>query len=147
MALVLGGFIFTDYSIPEKVRLGGAHNFVVHKLIGGTRIVDAMGPDDDDIRWAGRFQGPDALSKALLLDGLRRAGTQMPLVVDSQYYMVGIHMFDWEYERSYQILYRIECLVVANAGGAPTFSDTLTSSVTNDLALANAVINQLSGAL
>lgn len=145
MALVLGGFIFSDYAIPEKVKLGGEHTFVTHRLIGGERVVDAMGPDDDDIKWAGRFQGPDAVSKAMLLDGFRRQGVQLPLIVDSQYYLVGVQSFDWDYERSYQVVYKIECLVVASmGGGGSSFSATLSASVSDDLSAVQGIIGQLS---
>lgn len=144
MALVLGGFIFTDYAIPESVPLGGEHMFAVHKLIGGDRIVDAMGPDDSDISWSGRFQGNDAVSKASALDALRRSGAQVPLVVDSQFYMVGVKKFEWDYERWYQIPYKISCLVVQSGGGF-SFTDTLDGVVGSDLGLANGVVGQLLG--
>jgi len=80
MSLILGGFTFIDYAIPEEVPQGGEHHLVVHKLIGGNRVIDAMGPDDADISWSGRFQGPTATPKANALDPLRRAGAQLPLV-------------------------------------------------------------------
>lgn len=143
MALILGGFIFTDYAIPEHVKLGGEHTFVTHRLIGGERVVDAMGPDDDDIRWTGRFQGSDAVSKAMLLDSFRRQGVQLPLIVDSQYYLVGVQKFDWNYERSYQVTYKIDCLVVASMGGGTSFATTLSSDTSGDLSQVQKVIGQL----
>src|SRR6185503_3055578 len=100
MALVLGGIIFTDYAIPETVPLGGKHRFVVNTLIGGQRVVDAMGPDDNDITWSGRFQGNGAVGKAMALDQLRISGAQVPLVMESQLYTVGVKEFVWDYERS-----------------------------------------------
>lgn len=144
MALVLGGFIFTDYAIPEDVSLGGEHMFAVHKLIGGERVVDAMGPDDSDISWAGRFQGSDAVPKATALDALRRSGAQVPLVVDSQFYLVGVHKFEWTYERWYQIPYKITCLVVQSGGGF-SFGSTLDTVVSADLNLATGIIGSLVG--
>jgi hypothetical protein len=141
MALILGGFIFTDYAIPEKVPQGGEHNLVVHKLIGGQRVVDAMGPDDSDISWHGRFQGPAALGNTLALDGLRKAGTQVPLIVDSQFYTVAVQKFEWDYERFYQILYRITCLVVTGStGGAFAAATSLDTLVAGDMAAAGALV-------
>jgi len=135
MALVLGGFTFTDYSIPEQVPQGGEHNFVVHKLIGGQRVVNAMGPDDSDISWHGRFQGPNAVSQALALDQLRKSGTQVPLFIDSQYYVVGVRKFEWDYQRFYQILYKITCLVVSssNSGGIFAAAMSLDGLVNADM--------------
>src|SRR6266436_2885584 len=125
MALILGGFTFTDYAIPEMVPQGGDHHLVVHKLIGGNRVVDAMGPDDADISWSGRFQGPAATGQAMALDQLRKAGAQLPLVVDSQFYTVAIRKFEWDYQRPYQILYKITCVVVSSMGGAIALPTTL----------------------
>ena len=142
MALVLGGFTFTDYAIPEQVSLGGEHKFVVHKLIGGTRVVDAMGPDDSDISWTGRFQGPDAVSKAMALDQLRISGAQVPLIVDSQFRLVGVHKFEWDYQRWYQILYKISCLVVSSPGGLFGSVASLDGLVAADINAATAIIGQ-----
>jgi len=146
MALILGGFIFTDYAIPESVMLGGEHHFVVHKLIGGDRVVDAMGRDDEDIIWSGRFQGEGATSKAMAIDALRISGAQVPLIVDTQFYMVGVHKFNWLYERSYQIQYKISCVVVAGGlggGGAIGPVTTLDSSVAADLGATTTLLNSI----
>jgi len=138
MALVLGGFIFTDYAIPEQVPQGGEHNFVIHKLIGGNRVINAMGPDDGDITWHGRFQGSNAVALALQLDSLRKSGTQVPLLIDSQHYMVGVRKFEWDYQRSYQILYRISCVIAtsSNSGGSFAPSMGLDGLVGGDMASA-----------
>jgi hypothetical protein len=139
MALVLGGFIFTDYAIPEVMPLGGEHKFVTHKLIGGARVLDAMGRDDSDISWSGRFQGSDAVTKAMALDQLRISGAQVPLIVDSQYYLVGVSKFEWKYERFYQVLYTINCTVVTSSTGS--ILSTLTGLVSGDLAVASSLIS------
>lgn len=147
MAVILGGIIFTDYAIPEVVPQGGEHNLVVHKLIGGNRVVDAMGPDDADISWSGRFQGPLATPNAMALDQLRKAGAQLPLVVDSQAYTVVIKKFEWDYQRSYQILYRITCVVVASIGGAIAQPATLDVLVAADMALAGGLVAAFAAAV
>lgn len=143
MGLVLGGFIFTDYAIPERVPLGGEHEHVIHRLIGGERVIDAMGPNDSDIHWSGRFQGPTALSKALALEAFRLSGAQIPLVIDSQFRMVAVRKFEWEYERWYQIIYKISCVVVDNFGGLPSFGSSLDSVVGADLGVVNNIVNGL----
>jgi hypothetical protein len=140
MALSLGGFTFTDYAIPEQVPQGGDHHLVIHKLIGGNRVVDAMGPDDADITWSGRFQGPAATAQALVLDQLRKAGAQLPLIIDSQFYTVAIKKFEWDYQRPYQILYRITCVVVSSIGGAIAVPSTLDVLVAADMGLAGGLV-------
>jgi len=146
MALILGGFAFTDYAIPEMVPQGGEHNFIIHKLIGGTRVVDAMGPDDADISWSGRFQGPAATPNAMALDQLRKAGAQLPLIIDSQFYTVVIKKFEWDYQRSYQILYRITCVVVSSTGGALAVPATLDVLVGLDMGLAAGLVASFAAA-
>jgi hypothetical protein len=142
MALVLGGFIFRDYAIPERVPLGGEQQFVVHKLIGGGRVIDAMGRDDDDIRWHGRFQGPNAVQNAMQLDNLRISGRQVPLIIDSQYRQVGVKHFRWEYERWYQIVYSICCVVVQSSGsnGGSGGGASLDSLVSGDMNEASSMV-------
>lgn len=135
--LSLGGIVFESYALPEHVPLGGEHHFVVHKLIGGDRVINAMGRDDSDISWSGRLQRPDAVEVAQSIDQLRISGQAVPLIVDSQMYTVGVHKFEWDYERFYQILYKITCLVISSQGGniAVESLDTLISS---DLSLISA---------
>lgn len=144
MALTLGGFVFDSYAIPEMVPQGGEHKLVVHKLIGGNRVVDAMGPDDADISWSGRFQGPTAIANATALDQLRKAGAQLPLVVDSQFYTVAIKKFEWDYQRPYQILYRITCVVVSSVGGAIAQPATLDTLVASDMTNASTLVDNVS---
>jgi hypothetical protein len=146
MAVILGGFVFENYAIPEQVPQGGEHHLVVHKLIGGDRVIDAMGPDDADISWSGRFQGPLATQQAMALDQLRKAGTQLPLVIDSQFYTVAIRKFEWDYQRPYQILYRITCVVASSIGGAIAQPATLDVLVAADMALAGGLVESFADA-
>lgn len=76
--LVLGPFVFDDWSAPERLPGGGRHNLITHKLPGGGRVIDAMGPDDIDRGWTGTLWGDSALSDALTLDALRRSGEPLP---------------------------------------------------------------------
>ena len=43
--VILGGIVFQDFKIPERINFGGAQRLVVHKLVGGNRTVDALGSD------------------------------------------------------------------------------------------------------
>lgn len=148
MPVILGGFQFTDYAIPEMVPQGGEHHLIVHKLIGGVRVVDAMGQDDHDITWSGRFQGPLATQHAVTLDNLRKAGAQLPLIVDGQFYTVTIKKFEWDYERSYQILYRITCVVVIGSTGGPIAQPaTLDTLIGLDMSAAGSLITLFSNAV
>lgn len=137
--LALGGFVFLDpWSVPEKISAGGAHHLVTHKLIGGQRIITALGPDDDSIKWRGRFRGPAAVVSCQLLDVMRRSGKAVQLSYWTSSYLVVVRRFTWEFERFYEIPYEIECEVVQDL--TATFwsgvSDTLDSLIDGDLGLA-----------
>lgn len=70
----LGGVIFDDFSTPEHPPFGGGQNMVVHKLPGGQRVIDTLGPDDADYTFHGIFWGPYALANADALDAMRSSG-------------------------------------------------------------------------
>jgi hypothetical protein len=53
--LVLGSLAFDDWSTPSKMGYGGRQMTAVHKLPGGARVVDTLGPDEKDIQWTGTF--------------------------------------------------------------------------------------------
>lgn len=114
-ALVIGGISLSDWEIPERINFGGRQQVVVHKLIGGTRIVDAMGPDPTDVTWSGRFRGPSATSRAQALDAMRAAGAQVSLFYLSTFVTVVITDFRADAERFYEVPYTITCAVVSDA--------------------------------
>ena len=52
IALTLGGVVFADFEIPDSINFGGEQVLSVHQLPGGTRVIDALGPSDAEIREA-----------------------------------------------------------------------------------------------
>lgn len=135
MPLILGDFTFADFEIPDKIGgIGGKQALTKHRLIGGARVVDAMGPDDDDLEWSGRFRGVDAAGRAQFLDAMRVAGQELPLSFGSYFYTVVIEEFVCDYEREYQILYRIKCFVVSSDQEAGSIIPSLDALVGADLA-------------
>jgi hypothetical protein len=91
--LILGGVAFTDFSAPDKMPFGGKQAMAIHKLPGGKRVIDTLGPDDADYSWSGQFYGNDAYSTSLLLDAMRAAGEPVPLTWGGQFWMVLIADF------------------------------------------------------
>ena len=77
-ALVLGPFVFTDFAVPDAMPFGGKQQLRVHKKPGGSRTVDAMGPDDNERYFTAIFRGSEALGNAYTLDALRRSGAELP---------------------------------------------------------------------
>ena len=118
--LTLGDFEFARYEIPEQITFGGDQRLVVHELVGGTRVIDAMGRADAPLEWSGLFQGENALARARYLDGLRVAGQSLILTWDEFMFEVLVASFRADYQRFYQIPYRISCTVVKDLSNPVT---------------------------
>jgi hypothetical protein len=112
--LILGDIAFQDYEIPERIEFGGKQALATHKLIGGRRVIDAMGPDDHDPTWSGRLQGETATERALRLEEMRRAGALLALSFGDFFYQVVISDLKLTFERSYQILYALTVTIVSS---------------------------------
>jgi hypothetical protein len=128
--LTLGDFIFDHFEVPERIGFGGRQQLAVHKLIGGARLVDTLGPDDAAIRWSGVFSGSDAGDRARALDAMRVEGLQLPLNWDAFCYLVLIETLSLQFNNPWWVPYQISCLVVrdlAEAGEAivPSLADSL----------------------
>lgn len=142
--LTLGGVVFADFEIPERINFGGGQMLSVHKLPGGTRVIDAMGPDDEDIRWSGRFRGPSAEQRGFLLDFMRRSGQQVLLTWSLHRYQVVIREFKADFQQPYEIPYSIACTVVldetqAIAQAAIGFIEAMAADVVNAVGLGGVI--------
>ena len=134
-ALILDGYVFEGFEIPEEVELGGSQAGELTRLPGGIRTFDASGPDDAPISWSGRARGSSAIARAMQLDGMRRAGGQRQLAVLGLSYSVVVHEFRFKIRRPFEIEYRIELLVIADQaqGLFGTVAATLDTLVSADL--------------
>lgn len=110
--VTLGDFEFAGMELPESLRFGGSQALVIHRLIGGARVVDSMGPDDAPLEWGGWFRGVNALERALYLDTQRKLGRALTLTWSELRYLVVITSYSADFQRPYQIPYRISCEVV-----------------------------------
>src|SRR5579875_826225 len=151
----LGALTFQDLEIPSDINFGGRQRLGVHQLPGGVRIVDSMGADDADLNWHGLILGPAADERARYLDYLRREGNPITLSWGSHAYEVVILSFEADYQRYYQIEYRITCKVVQDltnpvSAAPPSVDDLAQADLANILTSAQAlgmtVPNTLPGA-
>jgi len=162
--LTLGPVTFANYEIPPSINFGGAQALSVKQLVGGMRVVDAMGRIDDDITWSGLFFGSTATFRARYLDYLRVQGNPMPLTWSQFNYQVVIKDFKCNFERTYQLSYTITVQVIQDLNKPfPTllpvgYNDAISNllveandlanaianpSISNDLAILSAAINAL----
>ncbi len=111
-SLTLGPVAFAGFELPSSLTFGGRQRLAIHRLPGGIRVIDALGPDAADLAWSGIFTGPDAADRARLLDTLRVAGTALPLAWDAFLNTVVIESFTADYRSPWWIPYRLSCSVL-----------------------------------
>lgn len=138
--LTLGPVQFQAFELPEKMPLGGTQQLIVHKVIGGKRVIDAMGPDDAPLEWSGRFLDENAEMRVAQLDLMRRNGQEYQLTFALRAYRVIISRFTAEMERPYLWNYTIACEVIEDqvAGDGGKDSVDMERQVAEDLAMAEA---------
>ena len=143
VVLSLGDVAFRDMEVPEKISFGGKQRLAVQNVIGGGRIVEALGIDDGEISFSGIFSGSDAAVRAQLLDTARALGAQLPLVWQGFYYLVVIAGFAAEYRKPNLIPFSITCVVVTDPlAAAANAVAPLANLVSGDLAAAAALSGQ-----
>jgi hypothetical protein len=116
--LLLGPVLFQDFEIPSGINFGGRQRLALHRLPGGSRVIDAMGRDDAQIGFSGVFAGSDATLRARSLDEMRAAGIVVPLTWDVYYYTVLISDFHADYRCGWWIPYRVTCTVLRDEASA-----------------------------
>lgn len=130
--LKLGSFTFKNTEIPESIPFGGDQELVVHRLVGGKRVIDSMGRTERPLEWSGVFFGGNALSRARKLDAMRVAGKELDLTWDELSYKVVIKSFLPDYRFKYNIPYKITCEVV---------KDNATPVLSGELSFVQSLIN------
>jgi hypothetical protein len=123
--LVLGDFVFQDMEIPEDIGFGGDQRLSIKKMVGGARVIDAMGSDRRPPEWTGYFfptqAGQSALDRALTVQQMADAAQPVTLSWDEIYLMVYIRTFEPDY-RFARIPYKIVCEVLQDLT-APIYAD------------------------
>ncbi|WP_435018498.1 hypothetical protein TA3x_000472 [Tundrisphaera sp. TA3] len=135
ITLTLGDVSFRGFEIPESIDFGGEQALVVHKLPGGARTIDAMGRDDREIPWSGRFRGFDAESRAKQLDAYRIAGEPLTLTWGGFRYRVVVRSFEAKFHQPFEITYSITVCVAGDDLNPPPPPPALSDDqiVDNDL--------------
>ena len=114
-SLILGDLRFSRFEVPEHIQFGGEQSLAVHELVGGKRIVDAMGRQDKMLEWSGQFIGENANDRARYLNNLRIAGKPLDLIWHEYAYRVVIRSALLDYKRSYEIPFAVSCCVIEDA--------------------------------
>lgn len=140
--LSLGDVFFSRYEVPERIPFGGAQALAVHDLVGGVRVVDAMGRRDMPLEWRGWFIGENALDRARLLNNMRIAGKPLSLNWSEFNYLVVIERFEADFERFYKLPYFISCVVVQDQTIPVTSNQQISfdETISADMAAADASV-------
>ena len=138
MGLFLGAVYLDGFELFAPVQFGGRQALAVHKLSGGTRIIDAMGADDDTIKWQGILSGSSAAARARAIDAMRVSGTAIQVSWDVFTALVIVSDLRLEYCNTWWIPYRIACTVVkgTQTAEAQTSATDIINVVLADLGLA-----------
>lgn len=137
-----GDFTATGLETPEKMPFGGSQRVAVHRLLGGSRVIDLLGPDEADISWSGYFSGPMAQRRAQMVDAMRQQGSAIPLTWPGDGRIVVITDFRCSYERGGFLLpYSITCMVVPGyqPDREPTLLQQLGSDISDSLGITDAL--------
>lgn len=125
--LTLGSFQFAGLEIPSQISgLGAAQALAVHKLVGGSRVIDAMGQDFHPIEWSGLFFGSNAMARMNQLKALAVSGAPQKLAWHTFNYLVIIRDFTPDERRQFEIPYHISCEVVSDNSYPVASSDNPT---------------------
>ena len=89
---------------------------VIHRTSDGTRTVEPLGPDDDEICFEGIFSGLNAEMRTRALDNLRLSGAVVWLTWQSFRYKIIIADFSAVYHSRWWISYRLSCVIVHQSG-------------------------------
>lgn len=138
--LILAGITFDAFSTPRRLPFGGNQAMVVHKLPGGSRVIDTLGPDEADIAWECQFYGDDAFARVQAIDALRAAGQLVPLTFNGQARQVVIAQFlpiNRRFPNWFE--YSIVCTVASNPmlGNLMPDTSTMDDLVGDDLSSAS----------
>jgi len=134
--LIVGDVEFTGLEVPESVTVGAKQQLVVHKLVGGRRIVDVLGVDYDNLSWSGWMTGATAGDRVTELEILRDAGARLTFNMDGYYFSVIIQSFNARFEHVYRRNYSIDLLVVSRLDApitANALAGTLDSLINSDV--------------
>jgi hypothetical protein len=92
----LGTLTFTGVEVPSLLRVGSEQALIVHKLIGGDRVIQSMGNDPASLSLTGMFTGPTAFQRAQKVAQLRDTGKQLRFGVAGLSVLVYIKAFAYD---------------------------------------------------
>lgn len=112
----IGLIDLTNFELPPSIRFGGNYRTAVHKSSSGERIIEQLGPDEEDIWFEGVLSGSQAEQRARALDILRLSGETVWLTWESFRYQVVVKSLSFRYHSPWWIEYKACCLIAVQPG-------------------------------
>lgn len=96
--VMLGGLVLSGPEVPDELIIGGRQILVIHRLLGGGRVIDSVGNDAARLVLTGRFVGPAATRRARRVEAMREAAQILAFSVADLSARVWISEFSWSYQ-------------------------------------------------
>ncbi|HQT79642.1 MAG TPA: hypothetical protein PLD10_21580 [Rhodopila sp.] len=109
-SIQLGWVGLRDFEVPASIRFGGNQRVAVHKLYGGSRIVECLGADVSEIRFEGIFTGFDAAARFRAVDDMRLSGQAVWLTWGAFRYIVIVQDLEADYRNPWWIQFQVTCI-------------------------------------
>lgn len=113
----LGGITFSDWETPTRLALPSGHKLNKHMLIGGQRVIDAMGYDPEPMRWSARSRTPASAGQMAALKAMCDAGQTVTLTWNTYSYQVIIEKCGPVYRTPIEWEYTVTCEIVSDSSG------------------------------
>jgi hypothetical protein len=141
--ITIGNLELDGFEIPEALRFGGRQRLAIHTLAGGKRVVERLGPDDDEVQFRGTFSGPNAEGRVRAFEELRISGEIVWLTWASFRRQVIVKRFAVDYANPSWIHYEISCVTARVSRLAPSNLALAALSLAADFARAMAMADAL----
>jgi len=96
--VMLGTMVLSGPEVPDELVIGGHQALVVHRVIGGGRVIDSLGNDPARLILSGRFMGPFATRRARQIEAMREKAQALVFSVADLSARVWIAAFSWSYQ-------------------------------------------------
>ena len=137
----IGSIDLRGFEIPSSICLGGRYRLAIHRLASGQRIVERLGPDDNEVKFRGIFSGAEAEARVRDINNLRLSGQSVWLTWKSFRFLVIIKAFFADYRSPWWIPYEICCVVTEQPGALKLTTATLAAQISTDLGTALSILS------
>ncbi|RUT27436.1 hypothetical protein C0V97_01315 [Asaia sp. W19] len=96
--VLLGDMVLSGPEVPDQLIIGGRQLLVIHRLLGGGRVIDSVGNDPARLILTGRFVGPLATTRARRMEAMREAAQVLSFSLADLAARVWIAEFSWSYQ-------------------------------------------------